>query len=623
MKKLLNQLAELNKLIKSNRIVLFLLIFLSIQINAQEKKHSKLKKLKYDDTDIPNFTQSIGDKIEFKNSNDNSIITITDEGNDLGSITLSKMLSAPGNIDNKLYNVAGALMFNGSSLDGGASDINGLSDALTLGNSVFLGSGAGANDDGTDNKNYALGLNALGSTTSGFSNAAMGFNSLFFNSTGNYNIGLGQGSLYYNSTGGSNVAVGYHSNHFNQTGSNNTIIGHNAGRGTQTHNKSGNIFIGYQAGYNEVGDNKLYIENSNSATPLIWGDFSTNDVKINGDIHVTGNITTDGFLPADDDWDINGTELLLSNPATFMVGIGTTLTETTTKLHVKGNDGVLFQGTHGNGTTLSLGEGTRFHFYPKKSAIRGGYANTTQWDDSNVGNYSTSFGFNTIASGFYSLAVGQNSMASNTSSVALGANTIASGKWSTALGSGSDAIADYSTAIGDETNAESYASLAIGKNNIGGGNANNWVDSDPLFEIGNGTSSTPSNALTVLKDGKVGIGTNSPSAELEVNGTTKMGVNGVEISEIIKITGTIDNDTQTEINYPTGYTLDNTYILVFDMTWAPTVSDPAWIPVGRLIDGFDGSDEGSYVMYENFIRLDAHDNNYYNGSYRIIVMKIE
>jgi hypothetical protein len=36
---------------------------------------------------------------------------------------------------------------------------------------------------------------------------------------------------------------------------------------------NGNIFIGYNAGSYETGSNKLYIANSNTSKPLIYGDF--------------------------------------------------------------------------------------------------------------------------------------------------------------------------------------------------------------------------------------------------------------------------------------------------------------------------------------------------------------
>jgi len=64
----------------------------------------------------------------------------------------------------------------------------------------------------------------------------------------------------------------------------NTAFGYKAGYNIAG---TGNVFLGYQAAYNETGSNKLYIENSNSATPLIYGDFSTDAITINGSCSIT------------------------------------------------------------------------------------------------------------------------------------------------------------------------------------------------------------------------------------------------------------------------------------------------------------------------------------------------
>ena len=62
-------------------------------------------------------------------------------------------------------------------------------------------------------------------------------------------------------------------------------------------------------------------------------------------------------------------------------------------------------------------------------------------------------------------------------------------------------------------------SVAMGRYNVGGGNSISWVETDPLFEIGIGTSfSDRANALTVLKNGNVGIGTSNPTHKLTVKG---------------------------------------------------------------------------------------------------------
>jgi len=101
------------------------------------------------------------------------------------------------------------------------------------------------------------------------------------------------------------------------------------------------------------------------------------------------------------------------------------------------------------------------------------------------------------AMGSYSTAMGYQTTASGTYATAMGSGTIASGYYATAMGSGTTASGDYATTMGLGTIANMNAT-AIGKYNIGGGNATTWTNTDPLFEIGNGTSTTPSNALTVF-----------------------------------------------------------------------------------------------------------------------------
>lgn len=47
--------------------------------------------------------------------------------------------------------------------------------------------------------------------------------------------------------------------------------------------------MGYKAGFYETENNKLYINNDSSTSPLIYGDFANDSVKINGKLEVTGN----------------------------------------------------------------------------------------------------------------------------------------------------------------------------------------------------------------------------------------------------------------------------------------------------------------------------------------------
>ncbi|MEM6318770.1 MAG: tail fiber domain-containing protein [Bacteroidota bacterium] len=115
-------------------------------------------------------------------------------------------------------------------LDGGRIEVT------NTGQSVFLGEGAGANDNFSDNENIFVG----------------------------YNAGYG------NTTGEGNISIGYHAGYENSTG-------------------SGNVFIGYNAGYDETGSSKLYIESGTSISPLIYGDFENDYLQINGILSIYGN----------------------------------------------------------------------------------------------------------------------------------------------------------------------------------------------------------------------------------------------------------------------------------------------------------------------------------------------
>jgi len=200
--------------------------------------------------------------------------------------------------------------------------INDLTDGVSIGKSVFLGEQSGVNDDGTDNKNVALGLYALKANTSGDRNTANGYAALYKNTTGNKNVANGYMALYKNTTGYRNTASGYAAlhnnttgnynvgvglgaNYNNQAGSKNTIIGHMAGQGTALHSKSGNIFLGYQAGFNETGNNKLYITNSgvDKNNSLIWGDFDFHVLAFNANVGIgttdpTARLEVDGTIKA-------------------------------------------------------------------------------------------------------------------------------------------------------------------------------------------------------------------------------------------------------------------------------------------------------------------------------------
>ena len=140
-----------------------------------------------------------------------------------------------------------------------------------------------------------------------------------------------------------------------------------------------------------------------------------------------------------------------------------------------------------------------------------------------------------------SFAAGYNTQANGTQSVALGEYAIAGGKDSLATGNTTAAGGDYSSAFGVHTSAPSYAEVVLGSYSVTTGteNATAWVPGDPLFVIGNGVVGTPSTAFTLLKNGRLGIGTASPGAILDIYGV------GTGLSAMI-----VPRDTQA--NRPSG-----------------------------------------------------------------------
>lgn len=199
-----------------------------------------------------------------------------------------------------------------------------------MNNSAF---GAGALDENQSSNNSAFGSGALGANLGGFDNAAFGILSLGSNTGGYQNTAIGSGALFSNKANIGSVAVGYNAmyNADNRTvgvftnntaigykamegsaaaanntgigntaigtstlknytsGSNNTVLGYNSGNAVTT--GSGNTMLGKEAGGTVNVSNKLFIANSNTNNPLIKGDFSTQELKVNGALKVGG--TTD------------------------------------------------------------------------------------------------------------------------------------------------------------------------------------------------------------------------------------------------------------------------------------------------------------------------------------------
>ena len=148
---------------------------------------------------------------------------------------------------------------------------------------TFLGYYAGhANTTGM--YNAFLGLQAGYSNTTGYFNIFIGSNAGYANTTGYQNTFLGYSAGYANTTGYQNTFLGFYAGRSNTTGALNTFLGYYAGYSNISGN--GNTFIGRSAGRNETGSNKLYIANSETSAPLIYGDFANEILGVNGKLGI-------------------------------------------------------------------------------------------------------------------------------------------------------------------------------------------------------------------------------------------------------------------------------------------------------------------------------------------------
>lgn len=130
--------------------------------------------------------------------------------------------------------------------------------------------------------NTAIGFEAMGGgANKGGESVAVGYSALYSEDEGGgNNTAIGAYTLYNQISGNSNTAVGHAALQNGTAGAGNTAVGDGAGNSTG----SNNVFLGKSAGRNETGSEKLYIANTNTTTPLIYGEFDTAKLEINGSL---------------------------------------------------------------------------------------------------------------------------------------------------------------------------------------------------------------------------------------------------------------------------------------------------------------------------------------------------
>jgi len=186
------------------------------------------------------------------------------------------------------------------------SVVIGVSAGMRHGNySTLIGRSAGANNTGC--YNTAVGYGSFNGGGDGRYNTAIGTLSLINTTTGRHNTGLGHFAVRGVMSGGCNTGVGANSLYsLDGSDTRNTAIGAFSG---WTAKGSCNVLIGYCAGpatYTTTINNKLYIDNRNTDTPLIYGDFTTNQLTINSQVSASifsGSYYGDGSNLTGVEWD--------------------------------------------------------------------------------------------------------------------------------------------------------------------------------------------------------------------------------------------------------------------------------------------------------------------------------
>ena len=382
------------------------------------------------------------------------------------------------------------------------------------GNSLFIGNNAGLNDDGSDNRNTFIGIDAGKANTTGKDNTANGYKALVNTTTGDRNTANGHQALYSNTTGYFNTANGYQALYSNTIGEE-------------------NIANGYQALYSNTTG---YFNTANGYQAL----YSNTTGKFN-----TANGYQALFFNTNGRNTANGYRALYSN--------------TTGTYNTANGYEVLFNTTTGNKNTGNGFQALFFNTTGSHNTANGYqvlYSNTT--GGLNIANgfaalESNTTGNNNTAMGDYTL----NNNTTGNDNTAVGSNAnVGSGNLSNATAIGADALVSQSNSLvlGNGVNVGIGTSSPAQKLDVDGnasidGNTFNVDDVNDRVGIGtsspaqtldvNGNASIDGNTFNVddVND-RVGIGTSSPSQKLDVDGDIRIRGGSPNVGDVLTATST-------------------------------------------------------------------------------------
>ncbi len=386
-----------------------------------------------------------------------------------------------------------ALQFNTSGYSNIAIGTNALNKNMTRANLVAVGDSAlynnetGASVNFHSTANTAIGSKALYSNTTGYQNTATGFKAMYSNTTGLQNSAYGVNTLYQNSSGGDNSAFGKDALFANTTGSFNSAHGVEALYSNSSGNN--NTAIGWESLYSNTSGND---NTANGILTLFLNTTGTKNTAVGANA-LYGNTTGEknsavgmNVLSSNNDGTQN---TAMGNDAMILNGSGS--------FNSAFGVEALFFNMNGNNNTAIGREALYLN--------SGGASNTATGMlslFSNDGSFNTANGVNAMFSnnsGNSNSAFGVESLNSNTT----GSNNTAIG-W------------------------KSLFTNTTGSNNTAVGNAADvtGIDLTNATAIGYNAKVGASNSLVLGGTGadavKVGIGTQTPSTTLEVNGQVKI-----------------------------------------------------------------------------------------------------
>jgi len=434
---------------------------------------------------------------------------------------------------------------------------------LGVGSSGFaVGNNLAVNNSG----GFALGnyatSNATGAFALGTNVSANAFNSV---TIGHYNANVnGNNTTWVSSDPAFIVGIGNSS-----TSANGLVVLNNgivyAGLGNATADSGTGLPQGVGSRLMWIPQNNSFFAGSptnytygNYVSQWNYGNIGIGDVVIGDNTSVTGNGSvalgdTSYIMPSTGGY-ADGSVAIGSGST--VTGKGSVAIGSST---VNLNDSAAYYTTRSGGVALGMGAltdgtgsmsaGSNAQALYDGSVAIGDYVGTGGWTYATYGNSTgaVALGDGTVANGPGSVALGLNDFYANgTGAVAIGNDNIPTGNGAVAIGNTNSASANSTVAIGSNITVTGIGSAALGSNLtvsadhalVGGQWALNVNSTSNItFAIGNGNSTTQSNAFTVLKNGDTTITGNATinGANTTISGNANIGGN----STITTLTGNV------------------------------------------------------------------------------------